>query len=153
MNKVFENIVRGLGTASGVLVGLLGGWDIMLRVLCAFMVLDYLTGLIVGITGHSRKTETGKLDSGVGLTGILKKLLMLMIVVMAVYLDMLIGHGSVLRSMVIMFFVANEGLSILENVGLMGVRLPEKLTDALEKLHEEEVAVKTAVKNEENADK
>lgn len=138
MENIWANIVRGTSAAAGVVVGLMGGWDVSLRVLIMFMVMDYVTGIVVAAERKSQKTEGGGLDSGVGLKGILKKLLMLLVVVMSVYLDMLIGQGSVLRSVVILFFVANEGLSILENVGLMGIKLPTSLTKALEKLSEED---------------
>ncbi len=140
MEHIFEKIVRGVGMVTGVIVGLLGGWDVSLQVLVAFMIIDYITGLIVGFTGHSKKTENGGLDSGVGLMGIVKKFLMLMIVVVAVLLDKLIGQEALLRSCTIFFFIANEGLSILENVGLMGVKLPGKLQEALEKLSEKKDA-------------
>lgn len=136
MDNMFENIVRWAGAAVGVVVGLLGGWDVGLQVLIAFMVIDYITGLIVAFTGHSKKTENGKLDSGVGLVGILKKFLILLMVVTASCLDRLIDNGTVIRTSAVFFFIANEGLSILENVGLMGIRLPGKLKDALEKLSE-----------------
>lgn len=110
----------------GFLVGLLGGWDVALQVLVLFVVLDYATGLTAA-------WYEKKLDSNVGLRGIAKKILMFVPVVVGYWFDMAMG-GEVFRSLAIFFYIANEGLSILENLGRAGVPIPAPLKAALEQL-------------------
>lgn len=105
----------------------LGGWDIAIQVLIIFIVLDYLTGICKAIYNK-------KINSTVGLKGIIKKVGYLIVVAVAVEVDRITGGTGAIRSLVIYFFVANEGISILENWGNMGLPLPEKLTDALEQI-------------------
>lgn len=105
----------------------LGGWDIAIQVLIIFIVLDYLTGICKAIYNK-------KINSTVGLKGIIKKVGYLIVVAVAVEVDRITGETGAIRSLVIYFFVANEGISILENWGNMGLPLPEKLTDALEQI-------------------
>lgn len=105
----------------------LGGWDIALECLITFIVTDYITGLC-------KATYNKELNSTVGVKGIIKKVGYLIIVAVSVYLDKITGETGAIRTLVIYFFVANEGLSILENWGAMGLPLPDKLTEVLEKL-------------------
>ena len=105
----------------------LGGWDIALQLLITVMVLDYLTGVAKAIYNK-------KMNSKVGAKGIIKKFGYLVIVALAVILDKVTGNTGAIRTLVIYFFVANEGISILENWGSMGLPLPQKLTDTLEQL-------------------
>ena len=106
-----------------------GGLDGLILALLAFMILDYITGVIVGIMQK-------KLSSSTGFEGLLKKGLILIIVSIGHILDTQLfgGESSVCRSAVIGFYIANEGISILENVGKMGLPLPEKLKKVLEQL-------------------
>lgn len=115
------------GTLATALVYFLGGWDIALQTLLIVIVLDYITGICKAIYNK-------KINSSVGLKGIMKKVGYLIIVAVAVILDRIAGNTGAIRTLVIYFFVANEGISILENWGGMGLPLPQKLTDTLEQL-------------------
>jgi toxin secretion/phage lysis holin len=110
----------------GILVGLLGGWDVALQVLVLFVILDYITGVIAA-------WYEKKLNSDVGLRGITKKVLIFVVIAVAVSLDKVIGQ-TILRSLAIFFYIANEGLSVLENLGRAGVAIPAPLKVALEQL-------------------
>ena len=106
----------------------LGGLDGFLYALVAFVVIDYITGLMASATEK-------KLSSEVGFRGILKKVLIFMLVGVGHILDAyIIGDGSVLRTAVIFFYISNEGISILENAGRIGLPIPEKLKGILEQL-------------------
>lgn len=123
-----KNIITFLtSTLATTLVYFLGGWDIALQVLITVVILDYLTGVCNAI--HSKK-----LNSSVGLKGIVKKIGYFVIVAVAVILDRITGETGAIRTLVIYFFVANEGISILENWGSMGLPLPQKLIDTLEQI-------------------
>ena len=119
--------------AGGCIIGLLGGFDYALQMLITFMIIDYLSGLAVAFSGHSKKTPNGGVDSGVGFVGILKKIFILCIVVIGTMMDNATGT-AVFRTVVIFFYAANEAISILENAALLGLPLPAKLLDALEQL-------------------
>lgn len=123
--KNFINFVTG--TLATALVYFLGGWDIALQTLLIVIALDYITGICKAIYNK-------KINSSVGLKGIMKKVGYLIIVAVAVILDRIAGNTGAIRTLVIYFFVANEGISILENWGGMGLPLPQKLTDTLEQL-------------------
>lgn len=123
--KNFINFVTG--TLATALVYFLGGWDIALQTLLIVIVLDYITGICKAVYNK-------KINSSVGLKGIMKKIGYLIIVAVAVILDRIAGNMGAIRTLVIYFFVANEGISILENWGGMGLPLPQKLTDTLEQL-------------------
>ena len=123
--KNFINFVTG--TLATALVYFLGGWDIALQTLLIVIVLDYITGICKAIYNK-------KINSSVGLKGIMKKVGYLIIVAVAVILDRIAGNTGAIRTLVIYFFVANEGISILENWGGMSLPLPQKLTDTLEQL-------------------
>lgn len=135
MYEAWDKIVKVLAMAGGAIAGLFGGFDTMLMVLVACMVIDYVTGLIVAWMGKSQKTESGHLDSKVGFVGIGKKALILLAVLMAALLDRALGGDSaIFRTMLIWFYVANEGISILENLALAGVPFPKGVLNALEQL-------------------
>jgi len=110
----------------GLLTGLLGGWDLALQVLVLFVVLDYATGLTAA-------WYEKKLDSSIGFRGIAKKILLFVPIAVAYALDKALGQ-DILRSLAIWFYMANEGLSILENLGRAGVPIPEPIKTALEQL-------------------
>lgn len=107
---------------------LLGGFDTGIKVLIGVIIIDYITGLAKAI-------YLKNINSTIGLKGIIKKMGYLVIVALSVQIDKIIGIESV-RTIVIYFFVANEGISILENWGLMGLPLPKKLINILEELKE-----------------
>lgn len=102
---------------------LFGGWDMWLQVLVAFIVLDYVTGVLAALYNK-------ELDSSVGHKGIIKKVLILCLVAVAYQLDNLAGT-EIIRVAVIGFYVGTEGLSIIENAIKAGLNVPDKLKDAL----------------------
>lgn len=126
-----KNIINFVtGTLATTLVYFLGGWDIALKILLTVIILDYITGIFKAIYNK-------KINSSVGLKGIIKKLGYLIVVAVAVILDKIAGNTGAIRTLVIYFFVANEGISILENWGGMGLPLPKKIFDVLEQLKNE----------------
>lgn len=104
-----------------------GGWDVALQCLLIVILIDYITGVC-------RAIYNKKLNSKIGAKGIIKKVGYLLIVVLAVLIDRITGETGAIRTLVIYFFVANEGISIIENWGSMGLPLPQKLKDVLEQL-------------------
>ena len=108
-------------------VYLLGGFDVALQSLLIVMVVDYLTGIASAIYNKN-------LSSKIGLKGILKKFSYLCVVALSVVIDNLTGQSGLIRTLVIYFFVANDGLSIIENMAEMNVKLPQKLIDSLEQI-------------------
>lgn len=137
MAQIWDKVIKGMAAAAGAIAGVFGGVDTVLQVLVAFMAIDYLTGLVVAWMGRSGKTESGHLDSKVGFIGLAKKGLMMLMVLMAALLDRAIGtDAAVFRGLMIWFYIANEGLSILENLSLAGVPFPKRIREALEQLHD-----------------
>lgn len=131
-----NGVLAALAAVGGFIAKQLGGWDAAMHVLVALMVADYLTGLIVaGIFHKSNKSETGALDSKAGFKGILKKGVILLLIWIGVMLDAALGVDYI-RLMVILFYIGNEGISLLENIGLMGVPLPAFLKKAFEALRD-----------------
>lgn len=131
MEKVFNSVVAVVAT---FFTYLFGGWDIALIVLVAFMVLDYATGVI---WAYIQKT----LNSEIGFKGLIKKCMILVVLVVAVLLDRMINSGTaVFRTLVCYFYIANEGISLLENVSNLGLPIPDKLKVALQQLNESEKA-------------
>lgn len=126
-----KNLINFItSTLATTLVYFLGGWDIALQILVVVVVLDYITGVCKAIYNK-------KMNSTVGLKGIMKKVGYFIVVAVAVVLDRITGGTGAIRTLVIYFFVANEGISILENWGGMGLPLPQKLMDTLEQLKSE----------------
>lgn len=125
--NLLKSLVAGAGTA---ITYLFGAWDTALTVLISLMVLDYATGLI--------KAYINKVvSSDVGLKGIARKSLILVVLIVAVMLDRLMNTGTWLfRTLVCYFYIANEGISLLENCAQMGLPIPDKLKDALVQLKE-----------------
>lgn len=129
MNKIIEIISAVIG---GLIGFLLGGLDGMLYALMAFMILDYLTGCMVAIS-------TKTLSSEIGFKGISKKIIIIALVGVANIVDVqIIGQGTALRSATIFFYIANEGISILENAARLGLPFPRKLQQILKQLNEED---------------
>ena len=114
-----------------------GGWSDALITLIVFMALDYVTGLIVaGIFKKSKKSENGALESRAGFKGLCRKGVALMIVLVAVRLD-IVMHTTYIKDAVIIAFVANESISIIENAGLMGIPVPGIIARAIDVLRNE----------------
>ena len=132
-----ETVSTLAGVAAGLVSWLAGGFDLPIVALVICMAVDYVTGLIVaGVFHTSPKTAGGGLDSRVGWKGLARKFVTLLIVVVANLADILLGQCCI-RDAVVIGFCANECISILENAGLMGIRVPKILSDALEKLGKE----------------
>lgn len=127
-------ILSVVGIIGACTTYLLGGWDMALQTLIIFMAIDYATGLIVaGVFHNSSKTETGTLQSKAGWKGLCRKGMTLLIVLVAAQLDK-ITDTNIIRNAVIIGYVANESISIIENAGLMGLPIPKVLVDAIDVL-------------------
>lgn len=124
MKYFLNNIASVLLTT---IIYLLGGMDIALKSLIVIMIIDYITGVASAIYNK-------KLSSKIGLKGIIKKFSYLCIVALSVVIDNLISQDGVIRTLVIYFFVANDGFSIIENMSQMDIKLPKKLVDSLEQI-------------------
>lgn len=139
MNWSWDKAIKWLAGIAGAIAGLFGEWTTMLTILVVVMAIDYISGWIVAWCGRSPKTEGGGLSSKVGFVGIAKKGFIMLLVLLATLLDRAIGNEAmVFQSSLVFYYIANEGLSILENAALMGVKFPEKLRKALEALREKE---------------
>lgn len=135
-NEIKDAVIAALAAAGAFLANAFGGWDAVLRVLVALMAADYLTGLAVAVIWHkSNKTTSGAADSRAGFQGLVKKCAILLLVYIGVLLDQATG-AHYIRSAIALFFIGNEGLSLLENIGLMGVEYPKFLQDMLQVLHD-----------------
>ena len=130
--KEFWNMIQlAFAGVGGWLGYFLGGCDGLILALLAFVVIDYITGVMCAIADK-------KLSSAVGFKGICRKVLIFLLVGIANILDVqVIGTGSVLRTAIIFFYISNEGISLLENAGRLGLPIPEKLKLVLEQLHNE----------------
>ena len=129
-----ETICAAAGLAGGVIASAFGGWNTSMMTLLIFMAIDYVTGLIVaGVFHESPKTATGALESRTGFQGICRKCVMLLFVLIAHRLDLALGSAYV-RDTVVIGFMVNELISIVENAGLMGLPLPAVITNAVEVL-------------------
>ena len=136
-NAAKNGILAALAAVGSWIANSLGGWDASMQVLVALMVADYLTGVLVAAVWHkSSKSSSGTLNSVAGFKGILKKCAILLLVWIGVLLDNATG-ASYIRMAVILFFIGNEGISLLENLGLMGVPFPAFLKRALEALRDQ----------------
>lgn len=129
--KEFWNTIQLIFTAVGGWLGyFLGGCDGLLYALIAFVVIDYITGVMCAIINK-------QLSSEVGFKGIFRKVLIFLLVGIANIIDVqVIGTGAVLRTAVIFFYISNEGVSLLENAGHLGLPIPEKIKTVLEQLHD-----------------
>lgn len=129
--KEFWNIIQLIFSGIGGWLGyFLGGCDGLLYALLAFVVIDYITGIMCAIADHS-------LSSEVGFKGICRKVLIFLLVGIAHILDVhVIGSGGALRTAIIFFYISNEGVSLLENSAHLGLPVPEKIKVVLEQLHD-----------------
>lgn len=129
-----STILTILGAAGSFIAGLFGGWDTSIITLLIFMLIDYISGLVVaGVFHKSKKTENGALESRAGWKGLFKKGMTILVVVVANRLDLQLGT-SYIRDAVCIAFMLNEAISIVENAGLMGVPIPKVIMNAIELL-------------------
>jgi len=130
-----EKICTATGIVGSFIANAFGGWDSAIATLIIFMVADYISGLIVaGVFKQSRKTESGALESTTGWKGLCKKGMVLLFVLIAYRLDLVLGIDYI-RNTVIIGFIANELISIVENAGLMGLPVPIALREAIDILN------------------
>ena len=132
-----ERVFQMLSAAAGAVASFFVGMPPILWVLLAVMTLDYLTGIICGAMGRSTKTENGSLSSGAAFAGILKKLLIIVIVALAYLLDHAVTLGVGVQFAAVsgascLWFIASEGISVIENAAQMGVPIPQAMKKALE---------------------
>ena len=128
MKEIWTGIQVAFSAIGGMLGWFLGGMDGFLYALLAFVILDYITGVMVAAIQK-------KVSSEVGFKGICRKVLIFILIGMANIVDVqIIGNGSAIRTAVIFFYLSNEGISILENTAIIGLPVPQKLKDVLEQL-------------------
>ena len=127
-----SGITTVIGVIGGMIASLFGGWDAALVTLMIFMGIDYVTGLIVaGVFHNSEKTENGALESRAGWKGLCRKGVTLLVVLVACRLDLVMGSNFI-RDAVVIAFIANETISIIENAGLMGIPIPAAIMRAID---------------------
>ena len=129
--KEFWGLIQAVFAGIGGWIGyFLGGCDGLMYALLAFVVIDYITGVMCAVADK-------KLSSEVGFKGIARKVLIFLLVGIANILDVnVIGNGSVLRTAVVFFYISNEGVSLLENAAHLGLPVPDKMKAVLEQLHD-----------------
>ena len=128
MEKLFNWISIWFGIVGGLCTYWLGGWDVLLKTIVFLAVVDYITGIIKAV-------YLKKLSSEIGFKGLLKKIVMFIVIAVAFVIQQLIGGTIPLREVVIMFYIANEALSLLENAAIF-VPIPDKLKDVLLQLRD-----------------
>lgn len=130
MNGILTYFKIALSVTGGIIMSALGGCDTLITVLAVFVAFDYVSGVVLAV-------KQGRLNSKTGFVGLLKKAMVFLVVITAHLLDRLTGIGAI-RSMAVLFYISNEGISILENLGKIGVPYPRKLKDILEQLENNE---------------
>lgn len=135
MGKLFNGVSIAGGIAGGFLCQWLGGWDVILKALVALVVLDYVTGVLKAIA-------TKTLSSAVGFKGLIRKIVIFIVVATAVVVQSVVGDVIPLREIVIIFFVCNEGISLLENASEF-VPIPERLKETLIQLRDSKDTTET----------
>lgn len=125
--NIFNTIIAGIGT---LFTTLFGSWDLALQILIIFMIADYVMGVLIALSNKTLSSKTG-------FKGLLKKAVIFVVLILAVSLDRLLNTGGwIFRTLVCYFYIANEGISILENCACLGVPIPQQITDALIQLKE-----------------
>lgn len=136
MREMFYTIMLSIGSALSYFIG---GVDTMFVVLCVFLAVDYISGIIVAcVFKKSTKTESGKLNSMVSFKGLCKKFFVVILVGIAHLLDVVLDTNFI-RGGVVVAFISNETISIIENAGLMGIPIPAPLQKAIDILQDREV--------------
>lgn len=131
----WDKIVKAICAIGGAIAGLFGEWNGMLTLLAIMMLADYISGLLAAVVGRSDKTENGRISSAAGFIGLAKKGLIMLIVLVATLLDKTMGNTTmVFQTAVTCYYIANEGISIMENADKLGVPYPKKLKEAFESM-------------------
>lgn len=134
VNVIKTSVCTAAGIIGSAVASAFGGWDAAMITLISVMVVDYLTGILVaGVFHNSPKTENGTLESKAGWKGLCRKGVTLLIVLVATRLDIILGTGFI-RDAVVIGYITNEIISIIENAGLMGVPIPSAIEKAIEVL-------------------
>lgn len=142
MGKMFNSISVVGGVVGGFIVSLLGGWDVMLYTILLFAVLDYFTGIL-------KAFYKKQLSSEIGFKGIIKKIMVFVVVAVAYNVQKMTGNAIPLREIVIVFFICNEALSILENAAEF-INIPQQLKDVLLQLRDKSTGTETNQKEKES---
>ena len=128
MTEFLTNFKLIISVIGGAIMAALGGCDKLLLILACFVLVDYISGVVLAF-------KQGKLNSMKGFIGLLKKAMIFLVIIIAHLLDELTGIGAI-RSMAVFFYISNEGISILENLGKLEVKIPQKIKDVLEQLED-----------------
>ena len=129
MEKMFNNISIVAGIFGGIFSYIFGGWDTLLWTLVIFITLDYITGVLKGI-------YTKELSSDISFKGLIKKIVIIIMIVVANTLQRLLGDSIPIRETVIVFYIVNEGISLLENAAVIMPDMPEEIKNVLLQLRE-----------------
>ncbi len=139
MEITMNKIQLILSVAGGAIMAALGGCDTLLKVLIGFVAVDYISGVLLAI-------KNGNLNSKKGFMGLAKKFMIFLVVFLAHLLDQVTGIEAI-RSMAALFYISNEGISILENLGKLDIKYPQKLKDVLEQLEDKNEHTKDTKSN------
>ena len=127
-----KSICIMIGVCGSYIAGLFGGWNAAMSTLLIFMAVDYISGILVaGIFHASSKSKNGSLESRAGFKGLCRKGMILFVVLVAARLGKLVGSDFI-RDAVIIAYISNETISIMENAGLMGIPIPKQITSAID---------------------
>ena len=132
LTNIKTSVFTSIAIIGSAITSFIGGWDTALQTLLIFMAIDYVSGLVVaGVFKKSNKTESGGLGSRAGWMGLLKKVMTLILILMGNLLDLLLQVEYIRYGLIIAFMI-DEGMSIIENAGLMGIPIPKLLSDAFD---------------------
>ena len=139
-----DNLYKIAAAAAGAVISFFTGIPVIMWVLIAMMTLDYVTGLMTGMMGVSSKTEGGKLSSRAAFDGLMRKIMIFLVVILSVLVDLAVQYGAgvtfnAVTGATCLWFIASEGVSVLENAAEMGVPIPGILRKALEVLQDSSV--------------
>lgn len=136
-----DNLYKIAAAAAGAVISFFTGIPVIMWVLIAMMTLDYVTGLMTGMMGVSSKTEGGKLSSRAAFDGLMRKIMIFLVVILSVLVDLAVQYGAgvtfnAVTGATCLWFIASEGVSVLENAAELGVPIPDILRKALELLQD-----------------
>ena len=139
-----DNLYKIAAAAAGAVISFFTGIPVIMWVLIAMMTLDYVTGLMTGMMGVSSKTEGGKLSSRGAFDGLMRKIMIFLVVILSVLVDLAVQYGAgvtfnAVTGATCLWFIASEGVSVLENAAELGVPIPGILRKALELLQDSSV--------------